>query len=440
MAGGWCAYWLRWDKWTPPVEELLIFFLAGTLTAMVFPLVGAYRYWDESPGIAELGRSLLAFSIVLAILLLLSVMTKTTAEFSRLWMGYWLIITAFLLIGIRTALMIVTSTAIAKGWRVRSIAVVGDGDLAKHIAESITSAPLTGLRVAGFISDGTNEPPSGFKLLGSLDNIEAIAENRSLNEIWLALPLSEETRLKTVLESLRNCTLTVRYVPDVFAIRLFNHVPAKIGNIITIELNGTPLRGLNLFVKTLFDWLFALVVVLVSSPVMLTIALLIKSTSPGPVFFVQTRHGWDGRPIRVYKFRTMHHTASSHNQFVQATRGDTRITPIGRFLRRTSLDELPQFFNVLQGRLSVVGPRPHPIALNDHYKDKIDAYMQRHRVKPGITGWAQINGFRGETGSVEQMRKRIEFDLYYIENWTLWLDLKIVTLTALGRFTGSNAY
>ncbi|HIE54086.1 MAG TPA: exopolysaccharide biosynthesis polyprenyl glycosylphosphotransferase, partial [Chromatiaceae bacterium] len=170
------------------------------------------------------------------------------------------------------------------------------------------------------------------------------------------------------------------------------------------------------------------------------IAMGVKLSSPGPVLFKQKRHGWDGKPIRIYKFRTMKVHEEKEGQVTQAKRGDPRITPFGAFLRRTSLDELPQFFNVLQGRMSIVGPRPHAIEHNELYKDQVDAYMQRHRVKPGITGWAQVNGWRGETNTLEKMEKRVEYDLYYIENWSLWFDLKIIFLTLFRGFVHKNAY
>ena len=166
----------------------------------------------------------------------------------------------------------------------------------------------------------------------------------------------------------------------------------------------------------------------------------VKISSPGPIFFKQMRHGWDGKPIKVYKFRTMVVHDEEEGRVSQAGQGDTRITRLGAFLRRTSLDELPQFFNVLQGRMSIVGPRPHALIHNEEYKEQIDAYMLRHKVKPGITGWAQINGWRGETDTLEKMKKRIEYDLYYIEHWSLWFDLKIILLTLLKGFVHKNAY
>jgi putative colanic acid biosynthesis UDP-glucose lipid carrier transferase len=265
-------------------------------------------------------------------------------------------------------------------------------------------------------------------------------ETQDLKEVWIALPLSNESQLENSLKKLQNCLVTVRYIPDIFSLRLLSHVPTRVADLLTIELNSSPLRGAHRFFKTVFDYVFSVCALILLSPILIIASVTIKLTSPGPVFFTQWRHGSQGKPIRIYKFRTMYEDSEEDRAFVQATKHDPRVTPVGRFLRRTSLDELPQFINVLQGRLSVVGPRPHAIAHNDEFKDQISAYMQRHRVKPGITGWAQVNGYRGETDTLEKMRKRIEFDLFYIENWSFWLDLKIIFLTTLFLFGHENAY
>lgn len=196
----------------------------------------------------------------------------------------------------------------------------------------------------------------------------------------------------------------------------------------------------NLVAKELLDRVLAVGILVLILPVMLLIALAIKLESPGPVIFRQVRHGRDGRPFTVYKFRTMRREAANVSAAQQATRDDPRITALGRLLRRTSLDELPQFLNVLQGNMSIVGPRPHPVELNELYRDRIERYMWRQEVKPGITGWAQINGFRGETDTLDKMRKRIEFDLYYIDHWSLWFDIKIILITVVRGFTDRNAY
>jgi len=207
-----------------------------------------------------------------------------------------------------------------------------------------------------------------------------------------------------------------------------------------LDLSVSPMMGINRNVKAFEDRILAALALMLAGPLMLLIAIGVKLSSPGPTLFRQRRHGWDGNLIVIYKFRTMMAHTQSDGQITQACKNDFRVTRFGAFLRRTSLDELPQLINVLQGRMSIVGPRPHAVEHNEHYKDLIDAYMQRHKVKPGITGWAQVNGWRGETDTLEKMKKRVEYDLYYIEHWSLWLDLKVIFLTLMKGFIHPNAY
>ncbi|MBE9490370.1 MAG: exopolysaccharide biosynthesis polyprenyl glycosylphosphotransferase, partial [Bacteroidetes bacterium] len=238
----------------------------------------------------------------------------------------------------------------------------------------------------------------------------------------------------------KDSTITIRYVPDIFGFRLLNHSVNEVAGIPVINISSSPMVGINRLLKAIEDRFLALLIIILISPLLVIIALSIRLTTKGPALFKQMRHGWDGKPIKVYKFRTMVVHKEEGGLVTQAKINDTRITKIGAFLRKTSLDELPQFFNVLQGRMSIVGPRPHPISLNENYKDLVDNYMKRHKVKPGITGWAQINGFRGETDTLDKMKKRIEYDLFYIENWSIWFDFKIIIKTILHGFIHKNAY
>ncbi len=246
--------------------------------------------------------------------------------------------------------------------------------------------------------------------------------------------------MKKVWGDLSTSTADIRFVPDIFGFSLMNHSMTEVAGIPVINLSASPMEGWNRVIKEIEDRLLALLILIAISPIMLAIAIGVKLSSPGPCLFRQLRHGWDGRSIEVWKFRTMTLHSEERGSVTQATRIDNRVTKFGAFLRRTSLDELPQFMNVLQGRMSIVGPRPHAIEHNEQYKEVIDKYMLRHKVKPGITGWAQINGHRGETDTVEKMEKRVEYDLYYIENWSLWFDLKIIFLTFFKGFVHKNAY
>jgi putative colanic acid biosynthesis UDP-glucose lipid carrier transferase len=274
----------------------------------------------------------------------------------------------------------------------------------------------------------------------SLDNLPHFIQKTKLDEIWIAMPLREEATILDVLHTLRHQTMTVRYIPEISALRILSHDVSNILGMPMIDLRTSPMTGMNRVIKELEDRILALIFLLLASPFMVLIALGVKLSSPGPVLFKQKRHGWGGREINIYKFRTMYVDHPTSEGVKQATRDDPRVTRIGRFLRRTSLDELPQLINVLQGRMSLVGPRPHAIEHNEFFKEKVDSYMQRHKVKPGITGWAQVNGLRGETDTLEKMQKRVEYDLYYIEHWSLWFDLKILALTFLHGFIHKNAY
>jgi putative colanic acid biosysnthesis UDP-glucose lipid carrier transferase len=260
-----------------------------------------------------------------------------------------------------------------------------------------------------------------------------------IHEIWITLPLMASPKLQELQYLLRNTLVDIRWVPDILGLQMLSN---KMGNFLglpVVDLNQPISSGLNGIIKDIFDRAFAIVVLILLLPLFATLAVLIKRSSPGPVFFRQPRLGLNGRKFNVYKFRTMK-VHQEQNGVTQATKNDSRLTSIGGFLRRTSLDELPQFINVLLGDMSVVGPRPHALQHNEMYKDLLEMYMLRHRVKPGITGWAQIHGHRGETDTVDKMATRVQFDLHYIQHWSLWMDIRIIVWTAFKGWTGKNAY
>jgi putative colanic acid biosynthesis UDP-glucose lipid carrier transferase len=260
-----------------------------------------------------------------------------------------------------------------------------------------------------------------------------------VHEVYITLPLGSQPRIVELLEQVQGTTASVFFVPDVFGISIIQGRLQDMNGIPVVGLCETPFTGINQLVKRVSDIVLATLILLLITPVLLVVALLVKFSSPGPVIFRQRRNGLDGEEIIVYKFRSMR---SEDNGPVvpQATKADPRVTPIGAFLRRTSLDELPQFINVLQGRMSIVGPRPHAVAHNELYRQLIKAYMVRHKVKPGITGWAQIHGHRGETDTIEKMQARVEYDLEYLRNWSLGLDLQIIARTVKLVFIDRNAY
>jgi putative colanic acid biosynthesis UDP-glucose lipid carrier transferase/undecaprenyl-phosphate glucose phosphotransferase len=298
------------------------------------------------------------------------------------------------------------------------------------------------LRVIGIFDDRRTrvvEKVEGFPVLGTVNDLFAFARSYRLDEIILALPWSAEARVAALVDQLSALPADIRICPDFVGLRYFNRPYSKVGDIALLQANARPIKEWSLIVKTLQDYVVAIAALIFAAPLMAAIALAIKLDSPGPVFFKQRRRGFNQNMFRVWKFRTMS-VLEDGNEVRQAVKNDRRVTRVGRFLRRTSLDELPQVLNVLQGQMSIVGPRPHPVSHDDYYETIVARYASRHRVKPGITGWAQVNGYRGETETVDKMAKRIEYDLHYMENWSLTFDLKIIVLTLFKGFWHQNAY
>jgi putative colanic acid biosynthesis UDP-glucose lipid carrier transferase len=272
------------------------------------------------------------------------------------------------------------------------------------------------------------------------DDISNYVQASNIVEVWLAVSSWEKEAADKLVNKLNCNVITLRYFPELINIDFLEHSITEILGFPAINIIASPMIGTNRLIKALEDRVLSLMILILISPLMLIIAVFIKLSSPGPIFYRQLRHGWDGKPIYIYKFRTMYMHDEAAGTVTQASIGDPRITKIGKVLRCTSLDELPQFINVLQGRMSIVGPRPHAVEHNEYYKSFINSYMLRHHVKPGITGWAQVNGWRGETDTLEKMQKRVEHDLYYINHWALLFDLKIILLTIFKGFVNRNAY
>ncbi len=444
-AAGWIAYYTRWDKWSLPLDYLSVLILGTGLVLVIFPITGAYRSWRGEMHWRDTGNALPGLFAVATLLMLAGTLTKTTAEFSRLWMGYWFLYALAALFLFRWLSATVSTRLLARPRPAVRVLLVGDGPFARRVAEQARGANDANWQIVGLVvlALDDEQPPVEDMPVVSLEEMEAMISEPSdaVDEVWIAMDNNALDRQKVVIDLLQSSCLTVRYIPDLSMLALLNHIPAEVAGMMVINLNASPLTGPNSLIKTAVDILIASIALLLLAPLFVLIAIAIKQDSPGPVFFRQQRHGWDGKVIQVLKFRTMlPGPAPDADGANQAQRNDPRVTRVGRLLRRTSLDELPQFINVLKGDMSVVGPRPHPLALNKNYVRRIDAYMQRHRVKPGITGWAQIHGLRGETETLEKMQRRIEYDLYYIEHWSLWLDIKIIALTFLGGWTSDNAY
>jgi len=324
----------------------------------------------------------------------------------------------------------------------RSAVVIGAGPLGLKVAQALQRPGAGGTRFAGYFDDRADERVHGLAApdrLGMLRQAAPWIRENGVHEVYITLPLGSQPRIVELLEQLQGTTASVFYVPDVFGISIIQGRLQDINGVPVVGICDTPFVGTNDLVKRVSDLVLASIILVLIAPVMLLLAIGVKLSSPGPVIFKQRRNGLAGEEIMVWKFRSM--TTQDDGAVVpQARRDDPRVTPFGAFMRRTSLDELPQFFNVLQGQMSIVGPRPHAVAHNEEYRRLIKAYMVRHKVKPGITGWAQVNGQRGETDTLEKMQARVEYDLEYLRNWSLVLDLQIIARTIKLVFFDGKAY
>ena len=325
------------------------------------------------------------------------------------------------------------------------MAIVGAGSVAQRLLRGLNNAPA-GPRIFGVYDDNIASLPRrcmGHPILGTVDDLVRDARLQGIDTVIVALPSTSEHHLVAVLNKLSLVPVDVKLCPSEFALRLGRLQASHVGGHTFLDVIHRPLRDWRWICKTIEDRIFAALILTMISPLMLTIALAIRLDSPGPILFRQKRYGFNNQIIDVLKFRTMYQELTDANAERLTQRNDPRITRIGAFLRRYSLDELPQFLNVLRGDMSVVGPRPHALAAKAGpllYQEAVKYYDARHRMKPGITGWAQVNGWRGETDTLEQIRKRVEHDLYYIEHWSITLDLQIIARTVLGGFTGRNAF
>jgi putative colanic acid biosysnthesis UDP-glucose lipid carrier transferase len=324
----------------------------------------------------------------------------------------------------------------------RSAVVVGAGALGVKVSRAFQARGDIGLSFLGYFDDRADDRVDNDatgQRLGNLKQVAPYVRLHGVHEVYITLPLGSQPRIVELLEQVQGTTASVFFVPDVFGISIIQGRLQDMNGVPVVGLQETPFTGTNRLVKRVSDVVLALIILVLIAPVMLALAIGVKLSSPGPAIFSQRRNGLDGEEIIVYKFRSMR-TQDNGPVVVQATKADPRITPFGAFIRRTSLDELPQFINVLQGRMSIVGPRPHAVAHNEQYRQIIKAYMVRHKVKPGITGWAQVNGHRGETDTIDKMQARVEYDLEYLRNWSLGLDLQIIARTVKLVFFDRNAY
>ena len=366
-------------------------------------------------------------------LLLLGWATKSSADFSRVAIGLWFATVPGVWVLWRWGVRRVLGVFRTRGYNIRRVAVVGTGEQSERLARTISGTPALGFELVGFFDDRS---PSGGRVVrshsapvvGNLETLVALARAGEVDLVYITLTLRAEERIQRLLDSLSDTTAHVYLVPNFLIFNLVHACWVNLGDIPTVSITETPFFGVGGWLKRFEDLLLSSLVLALMALPMSVIALGVKLSSPGPVLFKQRRYGLDGREFRIYKFRTMT-VCEDGPDIAQARRDDPRITRFGALLRRFSLDELPQFINVLQGRMSIVGPRPHASAHNELYRRRIKGYMLRHLVKPGITGWAQVNGCRGETPHLEQMEARVRYDLDYMRNWSLALDLRIILKT-----------
>lgn len=446
MAALWLAGRLLDVPWNK--EHLLMSLLgvvAFTLAAAHWPL---YRSWRVSSLRAELS---IAFGCCCAAMLgIMAALYAFNAwpDMSRKLLLAWGFLGFLMIAGGRVVVRLALRALRTRGSNFRVAAIVGANDTSLHVAHQLRSNPWMGIRVLGVFDARNSSSGHGVAevarpgLSGDLARLEQHIARGEVDIVYITLPMRAERLIQHVVRKLRDSAVPVLFVADFSAFGLLHARWEMLGGMPTVSLVDTPHQGVDGLLKRVLDVVLSSIALVILSPLLLAIALAIKLTSPGAVMFVQRRYGLDGKEFEIYKFRTMTvvEDGMSAFTFTQAHRGDHRITRLGAVLRRTSLDELPQLFNVLQGHMSLVGPRPHPIALNEAQRKLIDGYMLRHKVRPGITGWAQVHGCRGETDTSEKMENRIRYDLEYINDWSLWLDLRIMWKTVMIVLRDPNAY
>lgn len=443
------AYSLHLDPaFHNPVHYWQVSILGAALLIFSNQLLGTYRGLRGKPILYNLAKLCLSTGFMLAGVLTIVFFTHSGLQYSRIWFGLLVVFTVGYLSVFRILMLLVLRQLRKKGYSQKNIIIIGTGQLGQTLAERINSSAWEGYKLINFWSapdeahhktDSNNSTVlvnTPVKPIPDLHKLAKIFQQEKIVEVWIALPLSSQRELKTILANLDQQIIKVRYFPDLFEFGLINHSVQELLGLPSIDIKSTPMVGLNRLVKALEDKVIASCILILISPLMLLIACAVKFSSRGPVFYKQERLGWNGKPFNMLKFRSMPVDVEKNSGAVWAKAGENRATKVGAFLRRTSLDELPQFINVLKGDMSIVGPRPERPVFVEDFKKNIPGYMQKHLVKAGITGWAQINGWRGNTC----LNKRIEFDLFYINHWSLLFDLKIIALTIFKGFLNKNAY
>lgn len=420
-------------------------YLAVVAAALAIVLMRSTTTYSEqllAQGLPLAAGVIVRWIAMVGVLLIIGYATKFSANFSRRVVLTWILVTPALLILVALALRAWMRMLLINPANTRSAVIAGCNLVSLSLADKLQKNSELCIRVEGFFDDRSAERlelPTPVNIVGKLPELAAYVRTHNVDVIFIALPIRHLRRVMDLMDDLRDTTASIYYVPDIF---VFDLIQARTGDIMgipVVSMCETPFHGIRGVSKRMTDVVLTLLIMVPALPLMLVVALLIKLTSKGPVIFKQRRYGLDGREIRIYKFRSMT-VIEDGDTMQQATKRDARITPLGKYLRKYSLDELPQIFNVLQGSMSLVGPRPHAVAHNEQYRKLIKGYMVRHKVRPGITGLAQVNGCRGETAQLEEMQARIDYDLDYLRNWSPTLDLKILMLTVVRLLRDTRAY
>jgi len=448
---GLIIYKLRFGDYILSANYQLLLVFICIISFSILRWFSLYGEWRGQSFLNEASKVITAFIVIALALTLALFLLKAGASFSRLWVMWTLVVSCLLIITYRFITRFYLRRLRLSGSNLKHVIVVGAGALGKRTVDAMKKNTWAGYKPIAFFDDDQsihglthNKTP----IAGTIDDVPSFIEahrksknkdNQAIDQVWIALQMKDQNRIEELQEQLRDSATNVYFIPDLYGFNLANyHVEEKIGLPI-MNMSASPMQGLNAVIKRVEDITISSIALILIAPILSLIAIMIKFDSKGPVFFKQRRYGVDGKEITVWKFRSMSVTEDG-DKVSQAKRGDSRVTKIGAFLRKTSLDELPQLINVLQGTMSLVGPRPHAVAHNEYYRKEIQGYMERHKMLPGITGWAQVNGSRGETSEISQMEERVRYDLEYIRNWSLGLDIRILFRTVSTVLNTKDTY
>jgi putative colanic acid biosynthesis UDP-glucose lipid carrier transferase len=442
ILSGLIAHYTRIGTIFPSESYGTVIILGALLAANFLALGGCYRVVPETLSPFSIWRGLLIWLAVIGVLLAGLFLAKVSVTYSRLFVVNWVVLTGVLLTVNRLVLLSVVSVLKRRGGLSNRVAVLGSPDRARAFIERLYRSNSDGTYVVGgFVQDESQmQFVQGKPAFGTLGSLVRMVELGRIDEVLMCFDHEDSASFRMALETLSATPININCTTgsDVDDLPILG--TATIGGQFVLRLSDRPLSGWQGVLKAIEDKVFGLILFVLAAPLMLVIAIAVKLSSPGPILFRQMRYGFNNRSFEVFKFRTMRLHEETDGFLPQATQDDPRITAVGAFLRRTSLDELPQLFNVLQGSMSLVGPRPHAVSHNDYYGRIINGYLGRHRVKPGITGWAQIHGLRGETRTLDEMKQRVQYDMHYIDRWSVLLDLRIILLTPFSVFSQQNAY